>query len=505
MCFLMVLALASPVMADTATDPAMPDVFITEIQTGNDTASQEFIELYNASDADIDLADTNAMQGFTWKLQQFSSTKVSAATFSWATTDPSSTISLTGVIPAHGFYLLSSTGYFPGSIDADQNYSDRLANTGGGIRLVTVNTIDKSIVDIDRVGWLVVPAGATLAPDFYAPHTARGSLQRQMNEDNTYLDETNKLVGFIDGDSTEITPKAAWQLVLADPVPIDDPPTTDDPVDQPTDPPVDDPTTVDVPPVDDPIVDQPVQPEVVLLPPQITELLPNPAAPTTDDIDEFVELYNPNDQALNLDGYTLETGSKDSYHFLLNNLTIPAGSYVVVTSGGSTLSLANSGGHARLLDQNGIVIVQTDEYADAPEGQSWALINATWAWTTTPTPMQPNMLTTPVPLIKTAAVAKVAKAKVATKKVTAVKAATTTKKPVAKTTKAAAKTTAKTPTYPATADVVPPVHTGILVAAGVLAVVYAGYEYRQDIGNRIYKSRQYRATRRAARTESAGR
>ncbi len=496
----LVLSNVSPVLADSLT----PDVFITEVQTGNTTASQEFIELYNSSDVDIDLADTHGTQGFTWKLQQYSSTKVASPTFTWATSDIASTISLTGTIAAHGFYLLASTGYLPGGITPDQTYSDRLANTGGGLRLVSVATSDKSVTAHDQVAWLTVVTGGLLPAGFYAPHTVYGSLQRQMNEDDTYLDDEGNLVGFSDSDSTLVTPKAAWQVLPPDPDPADEPP-VDNPA-PPDDPPVVAPVD-DTPPVvlptEEQVVDEPAPPEVVLLPPQITELLPNPAAPATDDSDEFVELYNPNDQVLDLIGYTLETGLKDSYHFDLSSLTIPAGSYVVVTSGGSTLSLANTGGHARLLNAEGIVISQTDDYADAPEGQSWALINGAWYWTTTPTSMQPNVLTTPIPIIKKAALAKVAKT--TTKKVTAVKGASTTKKAAVKTTKAAKKPIAAASKIPAAADIVPPVHTSILVAAGVLAVVYAGYEYRTDIANRIYQLRQHRAHRRAARTSAQGR
>lgn len=41
----------------------------------------------------------------------------------------------------------------------------------------------------------------------------------------------------------------------------------------------------------------------------ITELLPNPAAPATDDADEFVELFNGSDEPVRLRGYKLQTGN----------------------------------------------------------------------------------------------------------------------------------------------------------------------------------------------------
>jgi len=125
----------------------------------------------------------------------------------------------------------------------------------------------------------------------------------------------------------------------------------------------------------------------------ITELLPNPAAPQTDENDEFVELYNPGIDALDLNGYKVQTGSNYSYSFTISSQTIAAGGYLVLTSRDTGLTLANSASQARLLDPNGITISQTDPYQDASEGAAWAWANDIWQWTTTPTPGTANIIT----------------------------------------------------------------------------------------------------------------
>ena len=48
--------------------------------------------------------------------------------------------------------------------------------------------------------------------------------------------------------------------------------------------------------------------DIGLSAPQISELLPNPAGTGNDATDEFIELYNPNDQPFDLSGFVLQTG-----------------------------------------------------------------------------------------------------------------------------------------------------------------------------------------------------
>src|SRR4051794_28930546 len=87
-----------PFSAKAATPVPLNEVIFSEVFPGNPSpnAGQEFIELYNNSDTDINLAS--------WHVQYTSATKTD-----WSS--PSRNVTLTGVIQAGDYYLLASTGY----------------------------------------------------------------------------------------------------------------------------------------------------------------------------------------------------------------------------------------------------------------------------------------------------------------------------------------------------------------------------------------------------------
>jgi hypothetical protein len=223
--------------------------------------------------------------------------------------------------------------------------------------------------------------------------------------------------------------------------------------------------------------------------------LPNPAAPQTDTNDEFIELYNPNDEPIDLNGYQVQAGTTYAYKFTLSNQTIPAKGYLVLTSGDTNLALANTAGKVRLLAPNGSTVSETTPYEGAEDGQTWALLNGTWQWTTTPTPGAGNVLTMPAPAVKAASTKKATTAKKTSAKVAASKASA----------KKATTTAARTDYEDPASVEVTPVHPTIIAGVGLLAILYAGYEYRYDAANRLYQFQRYRASRREARATVAGR
>lgn len=237
-----------------------------------------------------------------------------------------------------------------------------------------------------------------------------------------------------------------------------------------------------------------VSPDQPLL---ITELLPNPAAPLTDADDEFIELFNPNSINVSLSGYKLQTGNSYSYSFTFTGQVVPGEGYLVIKSAESNLTLSNSGGKARLLDPTGAVMAETDPYEDAPEGQSWVFNEGAWKWSGTPTAGEENKVTIPIlasalktttSSTKKSAAPKVTKT--AAPKAPAVKAAKTTKAKEERP-KAASTQTGK--------PITPPVHPLVLAGVGGLAIAYAGYEYRQDLRNKLLQLRANRAARRINR------
>ncbi len=224
--------------------------------------------------------------------------------------------------------------------------------------------------------------------------------------------------------------------------------------------------------------------------PRITELLPNPAEPQTDSEDEFIELYNSNDVVFDLTGFKLQTGTTN-----LHTYTFPAGSnlapksFTAFYSIDTGLSLSNTNGQARLLDPAGNTISQADVYGTAPDGQSWALADGTWYWTTMPTPGDANIINQPLG-IKTLSVGTTT----ATTKKSATAASKTTTTPKVK----AASTSSGNVSSSSAAKNATPLHPLVLAGVGAGAVAYAAYEYRNDLANRLYQFRRYAASRAAA-------
>jgi uncharacterized membrane protein len=478
----------------SATTLPLPDVFITELQTKNDTASQEFVELYNNTDTDIDFGDTANQGQRIWKLQFFSSTKVITAGFNWdPKTSGLTTISLAradglpNIIAAHSYFLVASApggvAYAPGGVDPDTTYaSGHMSDTGGGVQLVDVTgTSSKPVFTVhDNLGWYKPTPAIPLPVGFQLTPLAAGSLQRKVDVNESYLDDTSQLQDYVG--SPSISPKESWSAPVQ-PEPVPDPL----PVEPPETPATEPDNTVNTPETPPSnLVQTPAQPI------QISELLPNPAAPDTDSNHEFIELFNPNDEDIDLTGYSLQTGTTFSHSFTIENQTVPAHGYLVFTSGLSSLTLANTGGQARLLNAAGQVVASTDAYSDAAAGEAWAFSGKAWLWTTTLTPNLANVFTLPqAEATKPTPVAKTAAKKSATK-------------PAAKTPKTAKVAGAKvvkpnTAPVSGASSVTPPevaqLHPTALASVAMLAIGYGAYEYKQDIANRIRKFRSNRAAR----------
>jgi hypothetical protein len=448
-------------------DANLPTVLIVEVQTtGPDAASsQEFIELFNASEDVIDISD--------WRVEYFSASAP-------ALTTPSRSIPLHGRLAPGDTHLLASTDYLTDI--ADETFSPTLAKTGGHVRLVSGQ--DDQLVVHDLLGW-----GSAAHPEgTAAPAPGDGfSLQRRLDTEGRYIDTDNNAADFaVNGVPT---PESHHTEATTTEPPVEEGENQTPPEQTPQEPPQSDVQA------QEPLPTETVEtPSPTLLPLRLSELLPNPAPPASDNSDEFVELYNPNDEAVDLEGYKLQTGNSFSYSYTLTDDTIGPRSYLALPVTRTGLLLANSGGKARLLDPGGAVISETSPYAEAPDGQAWAFITGTWQWTLLPTPDQPNELLLPAPKPVKAASVKKAATKTAAKKTTAkVKAASTTTK--------------KKTALPVERDVyedpaqitVAPVHPLIIAGVSAAALLYAGYEYRFDAANRLYQFRRYRADRRAAR------
>lgn len=454
--------LCIPISASAEPSTSM---MISELQTGsNISANDEFIELYNSGSDSADLS--------VYKLEYFASSATSFIA-------PFRTISLTGIAPPNSNYLVASTDYLADV--ADLNFAKFIAASGGNIRLVKV--VDQTTTQVDLVAW-----GTGLMPEGVKA-TAPG--------DGKSLSRKTTLTGLQDTDNNSqdfeiLTIPSPHSGVLEISQPEPDPVLPDPTL--PTEPPADTPPAVENPPETNPAPENP-EPVIIknLLPIQITELLPNPASPATDDSDEFVEVYNPNEDAVDLSSYVIKTGANLSYQQSLSGIIAPK-SYAVFYSRDTDLVLSNTTGKAVLYDQTGAAIFSTDPYSDAPEGQSWVLSGGIWQWTTAPTPMSENnvLVVSENNTKSTSGTAKPKAAKKATAaKVAGTKTASAKKASSPKATKAKAATT----NNPAEIVEKPPLHPVILGTVGFLALLYGLYEYRADIRNQIIKLSRNRSSR----------
>ncbi len=450
---------------------ALSPVLIVEVQTeSKNNASQEFIELANTTDGSIDISE--------WRVEYFAANPKSFDV-------PTRTIPLHGSLPAGAHYLLASVGYLVGT--ANDSFSSGLSNAGGHLLLVSPDANTPSQPHIyDALGW-----GTAVQPETTAALVPKAgeSLQRKVDDDGFFTDTDDNQTDFISG-----TPNPEG-FVPSREAPEEEPTSTAPVKATGLDGQTDETESADV--VDNaPDVDQPLLPSLAL---QITELLPNPASPQTDAADEFIELYNPNSEAVELTGYKLQTGTTYSHSYEFVDQTLDAQAYKAFYVTDTGVVLANSASKARLIDPTGAVMSETADYTNAPDGQAWVWDGGSWAWSTMVTPNAPNQIGTKETALASSKATSTKKA--ATTKPKTARAKTTSAK--VKSAKTSGSVAGSTPTS-GNGDTAQPtvIHPAILAAVGGLALLYGLYEYRSDIANSFQRLKNHRANRRALRAKA---
>ncbi len=515
------LLLVSPVsaVAEPGADvvvPALPSaVIITEIQTGAAAAGDEFVEIFNVSDSAVDITG--------WQIR-YANAGTETTTLLATVAGPDAQPVL---LPAGGYYTFHVTSV--PIAGAGQVYSASLAKTDKTVALFAADPTTCQMAVADAVAWALPIALATKGEgtplDSTAANTKEKLLQRQQDASGAYIDTNNNSFDFVmtaavagvavPAVASLATPGAGNQPVLPvgtvlpatgasstfAPVAISgcvvEPPDTPDETEPPVTPPEGSPPSVTEPPAgsDGPDSDADPQPSIPaanlgLKSPFLSEFLPNPAKPQTDKEDEFIELYNPNNQAFDLSGYSLEVGLKT-----IRRYTIPSGtkinpqSFRAFFSADTKLALSNSGSVVALVDPFGKVLVLSQAYASAKDGQAWVLANGKWQWTTKPTPNGLNVVSAPA--AKTSAKVKTARS---SRSAGAASGSDSSD---------SSATTQNLETF-GTASTTP-LHPGVLALITLSALLYGAYEYRHDVANRLYQFRTNRAARREARKSTAGR
>jgi hypothetical protein len=440
------------VAADTASAPSL---VISQLKITS--SNGQFITLYNTTNTAVDMSK--------YQLQYFNSYDLGKAT-------SSKLIALSGLLPPHGYYMVNDSALLLCYQLTINSVSLGLSSTAGMVELLAFSqsTPGGSVTPIlqDYVAWSKTAATGAQT----LPVNLNAFLLRQP------VDSQNR-------PSISSPGSGSWQIVQPDAanacnlvtatgsavasgqsqlLPATEPPATIVSL-VAEEASVTSSTTAVLPAVD-----------IGLMAPQITELLPNPDGTGNDTTDEFIELYNPNSVSFDLTGFSLQTGltSYRIYNFPANTL-LPAKSFTVFNSEATSLSLSNTGSQAKLLDPFGNTISTSDIYANAKDGQTWALANGKWYWTTTVTSGAANVIKQPVSKKTKAAAAK------STKKTKAgVKGAKTTK---------AAKPTTLASSYTEEEPPTTPIHAWTLALVAGGALLYGAYEYRADLANRMRQLR----------------
>ncbi|MBP6962307.1 lamin tail domain-containing protein [Candidatus Saccharibacteria bacterium] len=335
------------------------------------TASQELVLLYNNGPQDVNITD--------WCIKYSSSTDSSG--FSKCITPPDALteiwLSSGGIVSfASAEFVAVNAGFTP-----DFLFSAGMAATAGHLRIM-----DNNNAEVDKVGW-----GSAISPETTTvPAHATGSvLSRSLNAlvldtDNNLNDFSSKpahspiISGLFEVEiQIDICPNIdGLQLVIPNGYLTDD---NDD-------------CYFDVcPNLDELQIELGTQYYIDLLgdcqliPLEnrvlfITEILPN--AVSTDTGQEYIEIYNPHNETIDLTGYKLQVGPSYTEEFEFVNGTIAPGQYAVFSDTTTGIILPNTTGvKLRLNSPAGNVVSESAVYSNADDDVTWALIEDTWAYT----------------------------------------------------------------------------------------------------------------------------
>lgn len=449
-----VLSSAS-VLADTAT--AVPSLTISQFKITS--SNGQFVMLYNSTNSALSMAN--------YQLEYFNS-------FDLGKASSSKLITLSGVLPPHGYYLLNDANLQMCFQMYVASQTLGFSSTAGMLELVSLaqanpGGVVQTVIQ-DAVSWSKIPAQGAIT----LPANQAAFLLRQPTDSNNspkisepaggswlvvQQDTINPCV-LVNAITSQSVPSAAKLLPVVAPtasfVTAQQPGSLDTSL------------TASLP-----------ESDAGLSAPAVSEVLPNPLGTGNDATDEYIELYNANDAVFDLSGFSIRSGTTTThtYVFAAGTLMQPH-SYTAFYSSQTKLSLSNTSGQAALLDPVGAVLSSSGSYTSAADGNAWVQADNKWQYTTHPTPGAANIIALPLVKVSTKA-ATTKKTKIAAVAKTK---ATKTKKPAAAPSKLIA----------AQAPAKLPVHVWQLALVAGLAVLYALYEFRHDIANRLWQRRSYK-------------
>lgn len=150
---------------------------------------------------------------------------------------------------------------------------------------------------------------------------------------------------------------------------------------------------VEISDIEEPVLEpqlpeDPIDPALITHP-IITEVLPNPAG--SDAQKEFIELFNPSNQEIDLGGYAIRIGKSLEKRYLFppeaNLLPLEHRAFY---NSEIPFTLLNTTSMLQL-EFDGQLIGEAIVYSEPKDDQSWAYVNSVWAYTPNPTPGSINV------------------------------------------------------------------------------------------------------------------
>jgi len=305
-------------------------VLIYQVQTGGNTATQEFVSIYNNGLAAIDITD--------WCITYSSASDASQTQLGCFRSSEANSRVMLG---AHSTALIATNEFLQNhpSLQPDLVFPAGIAATGGHIKL-----INRDGVIMDTLGW----GTATRPENTSAPASPAGKiLERLVNEDDRLLDINNNSIDFSVVAFTSLANGNVYEESMPD---------------LPT-------------------------AEFTL---KITELMPDAAGADTGK--EYIEFYNSGDAPINLNDYMLQVSPNFSKNYDLPDVILQPKQYISLTDIQTGIILPNTSASVRLLSTEGTVISITQSYSGLEEQTAWAWHDSSWQKTFMQTPNAANII-----------------------------------------------------------------------------------------------------------------
>ncbi|MCK5212248.1 lamin tail domain-containing protein, partial [Candidatus Parcubacteria bacterium] len=121
----------------------------------------------------------------------------------------------------------------------------------------------------------------------------------------------------------------------------------------------------------------------------ISELLPNPVG--ADNEGEWIEIFNQGASRVNLRGWQIDDAEGGSRPYtILDDIWLEAGAYYLLDREETGLALNNSSDAVRII--NNEIVIDEVSYSGVKEGVVYALGNGVWSWSSEPTPGDKNKI-----------------------------------------------------------------------------------------------------------------